>query len=501
MLQTSKTAVSGGMGRITGDEQSVGTVLVVDSEGPHRDMVVAALRLEGFDIHTVECGPTALHAARDLQPDLIVLDICRPGVDGSTLCRDLKAQSPTLLPILHLSAAATSSQDRVLGLKAGADSYLAHPLDANELGAAVAALIRLKRQEIGRLAEAAVNSLLTDALDTLADNVALLGPTGDVIAINRAWVNFAEANGYCDGGTGLGVNYCDLCEGAVGSGRAEANAAAIGIRQVLGGTEECFEVDYPCHSPTEERWFRMTARRVSRPGPVVAVVTHSDRTRETLARRTETSALAEAETDRQRLAATLEALPVGVWLADSAGRLTHTNPAAAELWGGEAPHSDNPDEYGVYRAWWPETGKRIAPPEWALARSLATGERVTGELVEIERFDGKRSFLLNSTAAILDREGQISGGVVVMVDVTERQSAIRERERLVESLERTEQRLREQFDKLPVPTYLYEERDDSFALLEMNEAAIRAFPWHDRSLIGRLHRDCLLYTSPSPRDS
>jgi PAS domain-containing protein len=126
-------------------------------------------------------------------------------------------------------------------------------------------------------------ALLHEALDALADHIALLGPSGEVLAVNRAWTEFAKANGYRAGGTGLGENYCVVCERAEGTNIEETRAAARGLRRILAGEIEVFEHDYACHSPTAERWFRMTVRRVTHPGRVAAVITHTDRTAERLA--------------------------------------------------------------------------------------------------------------------------------------------------------------------------------------------------------------------------
>src|SRR5688572_11816022 len=96
-------------------------------------------------------------------------------------------------------------------------------------------------------------SLLHEALDALADHIALIGPAGEVIAVNRAWTEFAAANGYRAGGTGLGENYCAIFERAGGVDCADSeatHAAGHALRRVLAGEIETFQHDYPCHSPT-----------------------------------------------------------------------------------------------------------------------------------------------------------------------------------------------------------------------------------------------------------
>ena len=144
-----------------------------------------------------------------------------------------------------------------------------------------------------------------------------------------------------------------------------------------------------------------------------------------------TKTLLAADLERRKLEAVLAALPVGVWIANAAGRLSQTNPAAIRIWGGQAPLLQNPREYDFYKAFWPETGKQLLAEEWALSRTFRTGETVVAEAVEIERFDGTRGHVLNSTAPVLGPQGDIVGGVVVMLDVTEAHRAECERDQLI----------------------------------------------------------------------
>ncbi|MDQ3364700.1 MAG: PAS domain-containing protein [Myxococcota bacterium] len=162
-----------------------------------------------------------------------------------------------------------------------------------------------------------------------------------------------------------------------------------------------------------------------------------------------TAALNAAALARSKLEAVLGALPVGVWIADIDGKLIQSNPAAARIWGGQAPHARDASEYGIYRGWWPATGAPVEPTEWALARTFRTGETIVAEAVDIERFDGTRGHVLNSTAPIMTQTGAMVGGVVVMLDITSAREAERERERLISSLEFERGRLGTVLQKSP----------------------------------------------------
>lgn len=112
--------------------------------------------------------------------------------------------------------------------------------------------------------------------DTSPHVVALLDAAGTVVAVNRGWRRFAEANEADPNRVGVGMNYLAVCEGALGDCAEKAQAIADGIRAVLAGSAEAFDLEYACHSPTENRWFHATVARLAWTGPPHVVVTHVD---------------------------------------------------------------------------------------------------------------------------------------------------------------------------------------------------------------------------------
>jgi two-component system response regulator MprA len=115
-------------------------VLVVDDDAAVRDSVADVLEVEGYEVHTARDGKQALIAVVDTEPDLVVLDVLMPGLDGLAVCRTLRRQGDRT-PILMLTAR-DSVGDRVDGLDAGADDYLVKPFDPQELLARLRALLR-----------------------------------------------------------------------------------------------------------------------------------------------------------------------------------------------------------------------------------------------------------------------------------------------------------------------------------------------------------------------
>ena len=142
-------------------------------------------------------------------------------------------------------------------------------------------------------------------LDGLSAHVAVLDGTGTIVAANVAWKEFAAANGADPGSVSEGADYLRACDSASGPNAEGATAFAAGIREVLGGRKERFELEYPCHSPTQRRWFVGRVSRLPEAGPPRAVVAHEDitdrrRHEEERARRRLREAAARVRADEQR---------------------------------------------------------------------------------------------------------------------------------------------------------------------------------------------------------
>jgi two-component system, OmpR family, alkaline phosphatase synthesis response regulator PhoP len=118
------------------------TILIIDDEKEFARLVTRTLEQEGYDVIAAADGTTGLRLAREHSPDLVVLDLTMPDIDGLQVCKTLRAEPRSArLPILVLSARA-SVADRIVGLETGADDYLVKPFVAGELAARVKAILR-----------------------------------------------------------------------------------------------------------------------------------------------------------------------------------------------------------------------------------------------------------------------------------------------------------------------------------------------------------------------
>lgn len=114
-------------------------ILVVEDDTQMSSLLQRSLMYEGYQVEAVLTGEDALQKARSVAPDLVILDLMLPGIDGLNVCRRLRAFSDT--PVLMLTARRTVS-DKVAGFESGADDYLAKPFALAELLARVKALLR-----------------------------------------------------------------------------------------------------------------------------------------------------------------------------------------------------------------------------------------------------------------------------------------------------------------------------------------------------------------------
>ncbi|CAK0746453.1 two-component system, sensor histidine kinase and response regulator [Gammaproteobacteria bacterium] len=239
-------------------------------------------------------------------------------------------------------------------------------------------------------------------LDGVTSNISVIDERGEIIVVNRPWREFAAANGGIPQKVNEGVNYLAVCEQFARGGDDEAQTLVNGLRDVLGGRRDTFQFEYPCHLPTEERWFIAKILRLSAK-PTRFLVSHENIT-------------AFKRTVKQ-LRATLDNTPnVAIQWYDQTGRVTYWNRVSENLFG------------------WPSReaiGKTLdqliyTPAEMQAYLAMLQRIRETGRPIgpfesQFRHKEGRIGWLLSTTFAI-PMEGGI-GFVCMDVDITERKCA------------------------------------------------------------------------------
>lgn len=160
-------------------------------------------------------------------------------------------------------------------------------------------------------------------INALSAHICVLDETGAILATNRAWQQFGAQpeNSWNSGEQG---NYLTTCDAAAANGSADAAEFAAGIRAVIAGNAAAYQQEYPCHSPTEQRWFSGRVTRFTGDGPLRVVVAHEDVTERKRSERTAT-----------RLAAIVRSSEDAIIGLDLDGTITNWNRGAERLFGFE----------------------------------------------------------------------------------------------------------------------------------------------------------------------
>ena len=170
---------------------------------------------------------------------------------------------------------------------------------------------------------------LHSTLDALSAHIAILDEEGAIIHVNGAWTKFAEDNRSGKRLRGVGDNYLQLCDRARGLNSEEAAEMSAGIRAVIAGTTEAFELEYPCHGPREERWFTARVTRFDVHGVARVVVAHENVTARKVAENElkEAKVAAALREGAERYSFLADTVPLIIWTGRPDGGLDYYNKA------------------------------------------------------------------------------------------------------------------------------------------------------------------------------
>lgn len=249
------------------------SVLIVEDFMSDAILLEKELRRGGYEIDSrvVDNGRDLQDALQQHNWDIILSDYTLPGFDAPTALKIVKEHHSNI-PFIIISG--TVGEDvAVQAMKAGAQDFFAKdkltrlvPAVERELREAQ---LRRDRQLAERMAQA--------TLDALSAHIAILDETGTIVSANQAWFDFAKNNGVENWDRAfIGTNYLEICDKTLDSDNGVAQFVASAIRAVIDGAQNFAEIDYPCNSPTEKRWFTVRITRFHGEDPLRIVVAHEN---------------------------------------------------------------------------------------------------------------------------------------------------------------------------------------------------------------------------------
>jgi PAS domain S-box-containing protein len=301
-------------------------------------------------------------------------------------------------------------------------------------------------------------SFARSVLDSLSANIAVVDESGTIVFVNRAWREFARAN-EAVGNVAEDVNYLQVCDSAVELGCEEAASFAEGIRSVLSGRREEFALEYPCHSPTEQRWFVGRVTRFPSGSPTRAVVAHENvtpRKRAEEALRLRDMAIAASSN--------------GIVITDPSqpdNPITYVNPAFERISGYSAQEV-------LGRNCRLLQGTDREQPALAELRAALQEGRGCQAVIRNYKKNGTLFWNQLSISPVRDEEGHLVSFVGVQNDVTERRRA-------EEALRDSEERYRALYEDNPS---MYFTLDEKGTVLSVNHFGSRQLGYAPEELIG-----------------
>jgi diguanylate cyclase (GGDEF)-like protein/PAS domain S-box-containing protein len=258
-------------------------------------------------------------------------------------------------------------------------------------------------QEQLRQSEAARQAAILNALPA---HIALLDAQGIIVSINEAWRRFAGTSAVHGPNYGIGLNYLEACDTAQGAGSSEARQIAQGMRSVLSGGTESFSIEYPCHSPTEQRWFLFTATPLANDRPNGVVVSHLNITEQKRAK----DELRESERRFSDMLGKVDLISV---MLDREGRLTYCNDYLLRLTGWRRDEVIGRDWFKLFIPSTCDLKDRFA----AVLADLPSASHHDNEI--LTRSGGQRLIQWTNTT-LRSAAGEVIGTASIGDDITER---------------------------------------------------------------------------------
>ena len=253
---------------------------------------------------------------------------------------------------------------------------------------------------------------LRSSLDALSGHIAVLDEFGTILEVNEAWRRFADENQFAATNYGVGASYLMEYETTFAP-ECDGSLCTEGIRDVLAGRRTSFELEYPCHSPAEPRWYMMRVTRFQSPGPVRVVIVHDNIT----ARKLDEEQLRQ---NHNTFVSLIDNSPFGLYIVDAQFRMKQVSAASQNIFRNIHPLIGR-DFEEIMTILWPAEFVRLVVGRFR--HTLSTGEPFAmpnfieqrQDIAEIESYDWK-------IERITLPDGQF-GVACYFYDITERKLA------------------------------------------------------------------------------
>jgi PAS domain S-box-containing protein len=396
------------------NHQKKDIILIVDDQPINLKILLSFLQEQDFELRVLQSGVQALALLRETVPDIILLDVMMPGLNGFETCRKIKADERLVdIPIIFMTALDTV-EDKVTGFKAGGVDYITKPFQQTEVLIRINTHINLRKKAL-KLKETQEELLhqknkLEALINSIPDPIYIKDVENTYIGCNRA---FEEVAGRPE------QEIVGKKDHAVFSAEVAASFGTKDQKMLSSGTAQ--RIEELIIAPDGEHLFfdiRKTPY-IGSDGKLLGLIGICRNINELK------QAQQQAEEERERLSVTLQSIGDGVITTDVHGKTVFINRAAEQLTGWENADAVGKFSDEIFRIFDEKTERKAPNP---VERILRAGKRLAlSRDAVLQRKDGTKISVADSGAPIRDRKNRVIGVVIIFRDITQEKKMEQER--------------------------------------------------------------------------
>ncbi|SLM32555.1 putative Histidine kinase [Desulfamplus magnetovallimortis] len=255
--------------------------------------------------------------------------------------------------------------------------------------------------------ENVLQKIFHNIMDTLSSHIAVIDSNCMIVAVNKAWKKFGDENGHICPRACVGQNYLEVCENAQGKGSQEASEVGNGLKEIMAGNLNTFSIEYPCHSDRENRWFRVTIKKLSAAGKMWAVIEHHNISEMKLAE-------LNFKNSENKLNGIIKSIPDVMCMMDKDLNLIWTNGVARKIFGENIDGQKCFNSYG---------GKNNQCEKCIVQKTFSDNATHSSEYTHMDINGRERTFFCTSSVVSYDNAGNPSEVMEIMHDITDKKES------------------------------------------------------------------------------